>query len=380
MSIGAKIKKIREEQKLTQEEFAKKINISRSAVAKWEQNRGNPDYASIEEICIVFNVSKDELINNEDIKKITLENQNAVKKTFKIFIISGGTILAILLVFISYFIINNRNINGIEPPKVVYAKVKEFLGIYFSNNIDENQLVNEIENKDFKKTNDIYFLNMNYINSRKIINNGIYNIKESHSLYREQHTYDVDLYLSNSLLLTSEYKGYFIYLEEETSKYIYEEAYLFQNVNRKYGITDNSILYTASNQFTMVVYTENVKFTSGIVSTWFDPNTGKGQQVIYNFNLYFVPDYQVCMIDQYDDEDNLLKKALIHHNEKVILNEETSYFKLLYSDELALFYDELPNIFKIQDSELKIASSLLDTKNYLNPKNQFIFTKQSFGN
>ena len=57
MNISDKIKKIRNKEQLTQEQFAEKISVSRNAVAKWETNRGYPDIQNLITISEVFNVS-----------------------------------------------------------------------------------------------------------------------------------------------------------------------------------------------------------------------------------------------------------------------------------------------------------------------------------
>lgn len=47
MTFGDKLKEARKISGLSQEQFAEKLNISRSAVAKWESNIGIPDVANL---------------------------------------------------------------------------------------------------------------------------------------------------------------------------------------------------------------------------------------------------------------------------------------------------------------------------------------------
>ena len=54
-----RLKELRIKNNLTQEELAKKIFVSRSAVCKWEMGNGIPSDVNIDGLCQLFNVSKD---------------------------------------------------------------------------------------------------------------------------------------------------------------------------------------------------------------------------------------------------------------------------------------------------------------------------------
>lgn len=60
MNIGLKIKELRVEMKVTQEELAKELKVSTQAVSKWECG-GYPDIELIPRIAEFFNVTTDEL-------------------------------------------------------------------------------------------------------------------------------------------------------------------------------------------------------------------------------------------------------------------------------------------------------------------------------
>ena len=64
MSIGSKIKKIRLDNGLTQEDFAKKIFVTRTAVSKWECDKGIPGIDSLMYISKAFCVPIADLIND----------------------------------------------------------------------------------------------------------------------------------------------------------------------------------------------------------------------------------------------------------------------------------------------------------------------------
>lgn len=55
-------KKIRTEKKLTQEQVASQLHISRQAVSNWENNKNLPDIEMVVDIARTFQLSLDELI------------------------------------------------------------------------------------------------------------------------------------------------------------------------------------------------------------------------------------------------------------------------------------------------------------------------------
>lgn len=64
MSLGEKIKDFRKRAGLSQEQLAEKLSVSRQAITKWENNRGIPDIANLQQIAKLFDVSIDSLVNN----------------------------------------------------------------------------------------------------------------------------------------------------------------------------------------------------------------------------------------------------------------------------------------------------------------------------
>lgn len=48
--------------KMTQEELASKLGVTRQTVSKWELGQGNPELSKIKEICKLFNCKSDDLL------------------------------------------------------------------------------------------------------------------------------------------------------------------------------------------------------------------------------------------------------------------------------------------------------------------------------
>ena len=74
MSFGTNIKKIRQDNNLTQEELAKRINTSRSNIANYENDKNMPSIDILEKLSEIFNCSIDYLLGKSDIKNPDLKD------------------------------------------------------------------------------------------------------------------------------------------------------------------------------------------------------------------------------------------------------------------------------------------------------------------
>ncbi|MDD6489845.1 MAG: helix-turn-helix domain-containing protein [Clostridia bacterium] len=64
MTLGEKLKEARKQVGLSQEELSEKLGVSRSAVAKWETDKGIPDIDNLKNISKLLNVSLDYLLDD----------------------------------------------------------------------------------------------------------------------------------------------------------------------------------------------------------------------------------------------------------------------------------------------------------------------------
>lgn len=79
MEFGNKIMELRKKMGLSQEELAEKIGVARQTISKWELGETFPDLNQAKELSKIFNVSLDELTNN-DIKDILVEKTSNTEK------------------------------------------------------------------------------------------------------------------------------------------------------------------------------------------------------------------------------------------------------------------------------------------------------------
>ena len=63
--MGERIKELRKALKMTQQEFADRLNVQRGSIASYETGRISPSIAAISLICKELNVSEDWLRNGE---------------------------------------------------------------------------------------------------------------------------------------------------------------------------------------------------------------------------------------------------------------------------------------------------------------------------
>lgn len=75
--FGEKLKNLRIEAGMTQAELADKIMVSRTAVSKWERNKGYPAIDSLKLLSEVFGLSIDSLISDEDISMIKSKEKSS---------------------------------------------------------------------------------------------------------------------------------------------------------------------------------------------------------------------------------------------------------------------------------------------------------------
>lgn len=69
MNVGARIKKYREKQNISQDELALKVFVSRQTISNWETNKSYPDIKSLTMLSNIFHVTLDDFIKR-DIKEM----------------------------------------------------------------------------------------------------------------------------------------------------------------------------------------------------------------------------------------------------------------------------------------------------------------------
>ena len=85
MKLGNNIFKSRKDCKLSQEQLAEKVDVTRQTISNWELGETSPKPEQLKLLSKALNVSIDELLNN-DIKQVLVEKVNNTEKLAEIII------------------------------------------------------------------------------------------------------------------------------------------------------------------------------------------------------------------------------------------------------------------------------------------------------
>lgn len=100
MKLSEKIKKLRIKNKLTQEELASKLHVSRQTISKWEQEVTVPSLDTLKELASIFNVELIELIDDKSTTTYVedkVRNKNRVMFLLNIFVVIVSILSGLIL-------------------------------------------------------------------------------------------------------------------------------------------------------------------------------------------------------------------------------------------------------------------------------------------
>lgn len=133
MELGNNIFNLRKNAKLSQEQLAEKLNVTRQTISNWELGQTVPDIVQAKEIARAFNITLDELVDN-DVKDIIMEKINNTEKlankTMKI--LKYFMILIICFMVIGIISVNVYLINFKREKNDTHNVIKEERNEYIS--------------------------------------------------------------------------------------------------------------------------------------------------------------------------------------------------------------------------------------------------------
>lgn len=80
MSLGTNIQYLRKLNKMTQEQFAEKLDITRQTVSRWESDEVTPELNKLVEMCSLFSCKLDELVREDMSAKDTIYSDVTIRK------------------------------------------------------------------------------------------------------------------------------------------------------------------------------------------------------------------------------------------------------------------------------------------------------------
>ena len=102
MEFAEKLKTLRKDADLTQQEVADKLYISRSLYAKYESGIAVPNKDTLQKIALLFNVDVNDLVSYEETTFMAVEEHNTREKLKNITLVTSLVICAVFIIF--YFI------------------------------------------------------------------------------------------------------------------------------------------------------------------------------------------------------------------------------------------------------------------------------------
>lgn len=100
MNFSEKLFELRKKERLSQEELAEKVGVSRQTISKWEMGQSAPEMEKLITLSKIFNLSMDELVGNEVLEEKENNPQEDLKPKKKHIFLK-----VIMVIFIIYFII-----------------------------------------------------------------------------------------------------------------------------------------------------------------------------------------------------------------------------------------------------------------------------------
>ena len=180
MKFGDNLKRIRKNKKMSQEELAEKVNVSRQSVSKWENGEAYPEMNNILELCKIFNCKLNDIVHTDmsdissldeeivmNVVKFNNEKQNQVKglcNAISLIGRIGAIVLKVAIPFIVIammlipYLINNVELNGdkisfvTDNIKLIDDKVEVFdiIILDIEDGIENKEILNVL--KDNTKT------------------------------------------------------------------------------------------------------------------------------------------------------------------------------------------------------------------------------------
>jgi transcriptional regulator with XRE-family HTH domain len=164
---GEIIEKYRREKGLTQEQFAKKLGVSNTAVSKWEHGYNLPDIALLEPISKILDIDMMLLLTSENETKEETSSKNKNKKITKFICIN-----AFILLFLSVITIICSLLSNHYNQKINKLKSEQLQGYKFHSVDDEFAISGYII---FNKDNSLVILeNIGYQNKSRNANAKLY--------------------------------------------------------------------------------------------------------------------------------------------------------------------------------------------------------------
>lgn len=103
MEFQEKLQALRKQRGLTQEELARALYVSRTAISKWESGRGYPNIESLKAIACFFSVTVDALLSSDEVLTVAEESERQSKGRLRDMVFGLLDVCATLFLFLPLF-------------------------------------------------------------------------------------------------------------------------------------------------------------------------------------------------------------------------------------------------------------------------------------
>ena len=103
MEFHEKLQELRKNRGLTQEELAKELYVSRTAISKWESGKGYPSIDSLREISRFFSVTIDDLLSSEELISAAKDENAANLRDLTDLLLGITDVLHVLLMLLPLY-------------------------------------------------------------------------------------------------------------------------------------------------------------------------------------------------------------------------------------------------------------------------------------
>ncbi len=305
--IGKFILQLRQEKNLSQSDLANLIPVTRQAVSRWEKGQSIPDSSTLLIISKIFDVSINELLNGERLKKEEpkklekialdmIDKNNLQSKKFKRVLLFMVLIILILsLSFLTYYFINSYN----------------SINIYRIEGSNEN----------FTMQNGIFISTKQktYFRLGKLIHNNNIEVKNVRLYYKIYNKEKLIFEDSNADILLTDYYGYNEFFPYEDIANIIKNLYLEINYNDdKTEILKLNIKKDFSNN-ALFYHKKSVNGQSNIKEEQvFKNDSSEKNHIIASMKEKGKKTNDSFVIDKTDQEKNILL-TYFENSEEIIL-------------------------------------------------------------
>ena len=138
MELGKQIKMHRQEARLSQEELANRVYVSRQTISNWENDKSYPDVNSLVLLSEIFQISLDKLIKGDIevmkdvIQKEEIEKMNRYGKTYAVMLIATAVTAVPLFMWLGVW--------AFIPWGIIWA-----ISLYFALKVEKVKKDNEVQ-------------------------------------------------------------------------------------------------------------------------------------------------------------------------------------------------------------------------------------------